>query len=93
VRIARLYPEHRIESDQQAEVLLHEIATYADDCIGAYVPQKDIERFYTYLCKERGWEQRHWSVFGAALGQRTHRRLVKRRGKRFMAYLIPRACA
>jgi uncharacterized protein with PIN domain len=72
---------------------LHEIQTYAEDAIGKYVPQSHLERFYCELCKERGWERKHWCVIGSELGKLTDRVLKKRGTKRFMVYKIPRVCA
>jgi hypothetical protein len=91
--IALLYPESEPEPQSQAEALLHEIQTYAEDTIGKYVPQSHLERFYGELCKERGWERKHWCVIGSELGKLTDRVLKKRGTKRFMVYKIPRACA
>ncbi len=90
VPIALLYPESQAESDVQAEALLHEIQTYAEDCVGKYVPMRHLERFYGELAERKGWEVRHWSVIGAQLGRLTDKALVKRGGRRFMAYKIPR---
>ncbi len=91
--IALLYPESEPEPQSQAEALLREIQTYAEDTIGKYVPQSHLERFYGELCKERGWERKHWCVIGSELGKLTDRVLKKRGTKRFMVYKIPRACA
>ena len=91
--IALLYPESEPEPQSQAEALLREIQMYAEDTIGKYVPQSHLERFYGELCKERGWEPKHWCVIGSELGKITDRVLKKRGSKRFMAYKIPRGCA
>ena len=91
ITIALLYPEPEPEPQSQAEALLREIQTYAEDTIGKYVPQSHLNRFYGDLCKERGWERKHWCVIGSELGKITDKVLKKRGSKRFMAYKIPRA--
>ena len=93
ITIALLYPEPEPEPQSQAEALLREIQTYAEDTIGKYVPQSHLNRFYGDLCKERGWERKHWCVIGSELGKITDKVLKKRGSKRFMAYKIPRARA
>ena len=90
ITIALLYPEPEPEPQSQAEALLREIQTYAEDTIGKYVPQSHLNRFYGDLCKERGWERKHWCVIGSELGKLTDRVLKKRGTKRFMVYKIPR---
>lgn len=93
VPIALLYPESEADSQVQAETLLHEIQSHAEDTIGKYVPQPHLKRFYEELCKERGWQVRHWSVIGAQLGRLTDNVIVKRGSKRFITYKIPRTHA
>jgi len=91
VRIAFLYPEdRRVQADAQAAAILHEIQTYAEDCIGAYVPMRHIERFYKELATRRGWQVHDWSVIGCEFGRLTGKKLVKRAGRRYMCYRIPR---
>lgn len=85
-----LYPQPEPEPQSQAEALLHEIQTYASDAIGMYVPQSHLERFYSDLCKERGWEPKHWCVIGRELSKLTVKVIKKRGTKRFMVYEIPR---
>ena len=91
IPIALLYPEP--EPQSQAEALLREIQTHAEDAIGKYVPQSHLERFYGELCERRGWEPKHWCVIGSELGKLTDRVLKKRGTKRFMACKIRRAFA
>jgi len=93
IPIALLYPESHPESQVQAEALLHEIQTHAQDTIGKYVRVSHLQRFYEELCGRKKWDARHWSVIGAELGKLTDKAIVKRRGKRFMAYKIPRGGA
>jgi hypothetical protein len=93
IPIALLYPETEPEPQRQAETLLHEIQTHAEDAVGKYVPQSHLERFYGELCTRKGWEPKHWCVIGSELGKITDRVLKKRGTKRFMVYKIPRACA
>jgi len=89
IPIALLYPESEPEPQSQAEALLHEIQTYAEDAIGKYVPQSHLQRFYGELCERKGWEPKHWCVIGSELGKLTDRVLKKRGTKRFMVYKIP----
>jgi len=93
IPIALLYPESEPEPQSQAEALLREIQTYAEDAIGKYVPQSHLQRFYGELCERKGWEPKHWCVIGSELGKLTDRVLKKRGTKRFMVYKIPRARA
>ena len=81
------------EPQAQAAALLSEIQLYAEDAVGKYVPQTELQRFYGELCAREGWQPKHWCVIGRELGGLTHKVLKKRGGKRFMAYKIPRVCA
>lgn len=89
VRLALLYPEHSVDPQAQAQALLYEIQAHAEDCVGAYVPQSHLKRFYEELAEHKGWEVQHWSVLGAELRRLTDKKLIKRRGKRFVTYKIP----
>ncbi len=78
------------EPQAQAAALLSEIQLYAEDAVGKYVPQTELQRFYGELCAREGWQPKHWCVIGRELGGLTHKVLKKRGTKRFMAYKIPR---
>ena len=91
--IFALYPESEPEPQSQAETLLYEIQTYAEDAIGKYVPQSHLQRFYGELCEREGWKPKHWCVIGSELGKITDRVLKKRGTTRFIVYKIPRVCA
>ena len=64
---------------------------YAEDAIGKYIPQSQLERFYGELCEREGWTPRSWTAIGRRLKGLTDRRRLKRNGKQFRAYRIPRA--
>lgn len=78
------------EANAQAEMLLSEIQTYMPEATGRFVPMRQLERFYGELCEREGWQPKHWSVIGRELGGLTKKVLKKRKGRRFMAYKIPR---
>jgi hypothetical protein len=73
-----------------AKALLRQIQLHAEDVIGTYIPQSHLQRFYHELCEREGWEPRSWTAIGRRLNSLTDRRRLKRNGKQFRAYKIPR---
>jgi uncharacterized protein with PIN domain len=61
------------------------------EAVGKFVPMRQLERFYGELCEREGWQPKHWHVIGREMTQLTKKVLKKRKGRRFMAYKIPRA--
>ncbi len=74
-----------------AMAILQQIQMYAEDVIGTYIPQSQLERFYGELCEREGGTPRSWTAIGRRLNGLTDRRRLKRNGKQFRAYRIPRA--
>ena len=91
VQVEGLFLEAQPEPLVHAKALLELIQTYAEEKMGKYVPQSHLERTYLQMCAQNDWEPRHWTAIGRRLGRLTDRRTVKRDGKRFRAYRIPRA--
>jgi hypothetical protein len=89
--IVWLYPPPQTEPQDQAETLLREIQTHSEHAIDSYVPACSLAQYYGDLAKERGWDPLSWHVIGRELGKLTERVSKRRNGKRFNAYLIPRA--
>lgn len=89
--VGSLYPQPEPEPLTHARALLQQIQMYAEDAIGTYIPQSQLERFYGELCEREGWTPRSWTAIGRRLKELTDRRRLKRNGKQFQAYRIPRA--
>ena len=88
---SNLYPAPEPVPRAHARAILEQIQMYAEETVGTYVPQSELERFYGELCEREGWTRRHWAAVGRQLNQLTDRRRLKRNGKQFRAYRIPRA--
>ena len=91
--VGSLYPQPEPEPLTHARVLLEQIQVHAEDVVGTYIPQSQLQRFYKELCERAGWTPRSWSAIGRRLNSLTDRRRLKRNGKQFRAYKIPRVCA
>ncbi len=91
--VGSLYPQPEPEPLTHARVLLEQIQVHAEDVVGTYIPQSQLQRFYRELCEREGWTPRSWSAIGRRLNSLTDRRRLKRNGKQFRAYKIPRMCA
>ena len=60
--------------------------------VGAYVPQREIDKYYREcLCPRRGWKPYGWVAIARQLGQIADKKTVKEAGERFVAYRIPRS--
>jgi hypothetical protein len=90
VTVASLYQEPEDEALAQASILLRLVQQHADDVVGKYVPQSHLERFYGEVCEREGWTVLHWTAIARKLGKLTEKRKLKRRGRRFVGYHIPR---
>ena len=87
--VGSLYPQP--EPLTHARVLLEQIQVHAEDVVGTYIPQSQLQRFYRELCEREGWTPRSWTAIGRRLKGLTDRRRLKRNGRQFRAYRIPRA--
>ena len=91
VRVGRLYPEKLTEPQKHANALLAFIQEECPQLIGTYVPCSDLTRSYEELAASEGWTARGWTSIARQLGRKTPKKSVKRAGKRFTAYRIPRS--
>ena len=91
--VGSLYPQPEPEPLVHAKALLRQIQLHAEDVVGTYIPQSQLQRFYRELCEREGWTPRSWTAIGRRLNSLTDRRRLKRNGKQFRAYKIPRVCA
>ena len=90
VRVGRLYPEKASEPQMHAKALLAFIQEECPQLIGAYVPCSDLARSYEELAAVEGWSARGWTAIARHLGMLTSKKYLKRAGKRFTAYRIPK---
>ena len=89
--LGSLYPQPEPEPLVHAKALLRQIQLHAEDVVGTYIPQSHLQRFYHELCEREGWTPRSWTAVGRRLNGLTDRRRLKRNGRQFRAYRIPRA--
>lgn len=90
IKVGRLYPERASEALVHARALLRFISNECPELAGNFVPQSDLEKTYLELCRNERWNPRHWTAIGRQLGTLTARKAVKRNGRRFTAYRLPR---
>jgi hypothetical protein len=91
IQITALYREPEPEALRHARALLEFIRGECPEMAGKYVPQPHLMRTYREYCDLEGWPPRHWTAIGRQLATMTERKCVKRHGKRFRVYRIPKA--
>ena len=91
VRVGRLYPEKLSEPQLHAKALVAFIQEECPQLTGTYVPCSDLARSYEELAAAEGWRALGWTAIARQLGSMTNKKSVKRGGKRFTAYRIPRS--
>ena len=91
VRVEALFLEREPEALVHARALLQLIQVECPEKVGGYVPQSHLERAYQQMCAQNDWTPRHWYAIGRRLNGLTDRRRLKRNGRQFRAYRIPRA--
>ena len=91
IQITGLYMEPEPEALRHAKALLEFIRGECPEMVGKYVPQPHLMRTYFEFCELEGWSARHWTAIGRQLATMTERKCVKRHGKRFRVYRIPKA--
>ena len=84
-----LYLEREPEIVRHARALLELIQDECPEKVGKYIPHTHLHRTYRELCDREGWSARNWSAIARPLGRMTRKRLVKRDGRRFIAYRLP----
>lgn len=58
---------------------------------GDFVSCSDLNAFYqTRVCPLHGWHPRHWTALARWLGKLAKKRMLRRHGKKFVAYQIPK---
>ena len=90
IQVESLYREVEPEPRRHARALVQLIQIECPHIVGKYVPHLHLERAYDELCERERWKPRHWTSLGRHLGDLTHKKVVKRDGKRFTAYRMPR---
>ena len=88
IQVESLYRE--VEPRRHALALLRLIQAECPQIVGKHVPHLHLERTYRELCELERWKPRHWTSLSRHLGDLTHKRVIKRDGRRFSAYRIPR---
>ena len=78
-------PEPALE--RQIEVLVDEIAEFVP--ADAYVPSRNLQRYYRELCERKEWRAQDWSLAGYVLGKVCERAIQKTGSKRQVVYRIP----
>ncbi len=74
-----------------AKALLDHVVAGSPDLIGSYIPHIQLDTVYRRdLCTKRRWSPHKWDAIGRELGKLTDKRIIKRGGKRFACYLIPK---
>ncbi len=89
--VFRLYPVPEASLERQIEVMVDEIAEFVP--ADAYVPSRDLQRYYRELCERKEWRAQDWSLAGYVLGSVCERAIQKTGSKRQVVYKIPRPCA
>jgi hypothetical protein len=46
---------------------------------------------YREMCERENWEPRQWTAIGRELGKMSERVVRKSKGRRFVAYRVPRS--
>ena len=90
VRVGRLYPEKLSEPQMHAKALLAFIQEECPQLIGTYVPCSDLAKSYEEFAASEGWHSRGWTSIARQLGSMTSKKSIKRTGRRFTAYRIPK---
>ena len=91
VRVGRLYPEKLSEPQLHAKALLAFIQEECPQLIGTYVPCADLAKSYEEFAAAECWRPRGWTAIARQLGSMTSKKSVKRGGRRFTAYRIPKS--
>ncbi len=89
--VFRLYSVPEASLERQIEVMVDEIAEFVP--ADAYVPSRDLQRYYRELCERKEWRAQDWSLAGYVLGSGCERAIQKTGSKRQVVYRIPRVCA
>jgi hypothetical protein len=67
------------------------LALLASECTpGKYIKQKHLERMYREMCDREDSQPRHWMAIAPHLGKLTQKRAKKEKGKKFVAYRVPK---
>ena len=89
IQVEGLYLERQPENVRHGRALLNLIQEECPEKVGKFIPCAHLDRTYRELCKRQGWIAYSWVAIARPLGRMTRKRLVKRDGKRFIAYRIP----
>jgi len=91
IEIENIYPEKNGEPEglTYARAILDLLK--AECTPGKYIKQKHLERVYKEMCDQEGWQPRHWMAIAPHLGKLTQKRTKKEKGKKFVAYRVPRS--
>ena len=87
--VFRLYPAPEATLERQIEVMIDEVAEFVPT--DAYVPSRDLQRYYRELCERKDWHAQDWSLAGHVLASVCERTIQKTGTKRQVVYRIPRA--
>ena len=90
IPVEGLYRQPEPEPLVHARALLQLVQRECPQLIGKHVPQTDLARMYPENCKLEGWGQRHSTAIARQLGKIADKRIVKRDGRRFTVYRIPK---
>jgi hypothetical protein len=85
--VFRLYPVPEASLERQIEVMIDEVAEFVP--ADAYVPSRDLQRYYRELCERKEWRAQDWSLAGHVLGKVCERAIQKTGGVRQVVYRIP----
>ncbi len=85
--VFRLYPGPEASLERQIEVMIDEIAEFVP--ADAYIPSRDLQRYYHELCERQDWRAQDWSLVGYVLGSVCERAIQKTGSKRQVVYRIP----
>lgn len=88
IPVFRLYPVPEPSLERQIEVMLDEVAEVVPQ--DAYVPSRDLQRYYGELCERNDWHPQHWTLAGHVLASVCERAIQKTGKKRQVIYKIPR---
>ena len=84
--VFRLYPAPEASLERQIEVMIDEVAEFVP--ADAYVPSRDLQRYYRELCERKKWRVQDWSLAGHVLGTVCERAIQKTGSKRQVVYRI-----
>jgi len=88
-RFHLIYPEIPTEAALQARELLGLVAASDPSASGAWVPVRDLARFYREYRKDQGLPRLPWVAIARHLKHIAPMRLWKRNGQRRVCYKIP----